>query len=427
VIDWLVGGLGQLFHFVGAASSAVAGWAWDKVTVGIYAWLANGLALLIQWVWGVLDSASTPRVTADWFRNGLADRLGIIALAITIAMMLASAMQASLSGRPEQILDALREGIRAVVASALTLTVLDVLIRLTDEASSMVWSGGRSDLKTMVERVVRVAAITGPLTHTFVGPLCLLLGFVGMLGLVVSLMMRSALIYVVAALAPLVWSTSVLPSMRGSARKLVHLAVSLVLSKLAIVVTLVVSVKLVANTGASSTSAADAAHNGASAVGMLLSGFVCFLVAAVTPFVLFRLMPTIEGAVVASGVAGGWGRSMTTAASTALMVKSFGVSKGASAATRAVAGQSGVAGSSSASPAPDEGSPATGAGGPSSRPSAPVSIPSMTTTPGAPTAGQASHVASPEGAGAGAGTGSMSPPSKRSVSGSQGTTGRKDR
>jgi hypothetical protein len=343
VIDWVLHGLGGLFGYAAGAAASAAGWAWDKVTVGIYTWLANGLALLIQWVWGVLDSASTPHVTADWFRNGLAARLGILAVAVTIAMMLASAIQAALAGRPEQILDAGKEGARAVFASAVTLTVIDVLIRLTDEASSIVWLGGRADLKTMIERMVKVAAITGPLTHTFVGPLCLLLGFVGLLGLVVSLMMRSALIYLVAALAPLVWSSSVLPSMRGSSRKLVHLGVSLILSKLAIVVTLVVAVKLAANAGAS-TSTADAAHSGAAAVGMLVSGFVCFLVAAVTPVVLFKLVPTVEGALVASGIAGGWGRSVTGAASSALMVKSFGTSKAASAATRTVAGQGGVPG-----------------------------------------------------------------------------------
>jgi hypothetical protein len=175
--------------------------------------------------------------------------------------------------------------------------------------------------------------------------LCLLFGFFGLIGLVVSLMMRSALIYVAAALAPLVWSTNVLPMFRGSARKLVHLLVALVVSKLAIVVTLVVAVKLIANPSGDPNSSA-AINDGAAAVGTLMTGFVCFLIAAVTPFVLYKLMPTVEGAMATSGIAGGWGRSLTTAAHTALMVKSFGASAGASAATRAVAGQGGVPGSS---------------------------------------------------------------------------------
>ena len=343
MFNWAIGGLGSLFGFVGDAVGGAVGWAWDKVIQGIYTWLANGLALLIEWVWSVLDSGTTPRVTAGWFRNELAAQIGLIALAVTVAMMLASAMQAALAGRPEQIGDAVKEGIRAIVASALTLTVLDVLIGVTDETSAMVWQVCRADLVRMLEGMVVVATTTGPLGSTFVGPLCLLFGFIGLIGLVVALMMRSALIYVAAAMAPIVWSANVLPLFRGSARKLVHLTVALVVSKLAIVITLVVAVKLIAHpTGDPGSTAVI--NDGAAAVGTLMTGFVCFLIAAVTPMVLYKLMPTVEGAMVGAGIAGGWARGVTTAAHTALMVKSLGASAGASAATRSVAGQSGVPG-----------------------------------------------------------------------------------
>jgi hypothetical protein len=333
------------------------------VITGIYRWLANGLALLIEWVWSVLDSATTPRVTEAWFRNGLAARVGLIGLAVTVAMMLLSAAQAALAGRPEQIGDVLKESVKAIVASAFTITVIDVLIGVTDEASAMVWQVGRPDLVRMIEGMVAVATVAGPLATTFVGPLALLFGFIGLIGLVVSLLMRSALIYVVAAMAPLVWSLGVLPSFRGSSRKLVHLAVSLVLSKLAIVVTLVVAVKLIAHPVGAGTG--SVINDAASAVGTLMAGFVCFLVAAVTPMVLYRLMPTIEGAMVGAGIASGWTRGATTAAHTALMVKSFGASAGASAATRAVAGQRGATGQ--AAP-PTPGASGGGSGVPSGSP-----------------------------------------------------------
>jgi type IV secretion system protein TrbL len=343
MFQWALGGLGSLFGFVGDAVGSVAGWAWDKVTTGIYTWLAYGLALLIEWVWSILDSATTPRLTASWFRNDLAAQVGLLALAVTVAMMLASAMQAALAGRPEQIGDAVKEGVRAIVASAMTITVLDVLIGVVDEASAMVWQVGRPDLVQMLEGIVLVATTSGPLATTFVGPLCLLIGFLGLIGLVVSLMMRSALIYVAAALAPLVWSANVLPTFRGSARKLIHLTVALVLSKLAIVITLVVAVKLIAHP-AGDPDSSSIVNDGAAAVGVLMAGFVCFLIAAVTPLVLYKLMPTVEAAAIGAGVAGGWGRSATTAAHTGLMVKSLGASGAASAATRTVPGQAGVQG-----------------------------------------------------------------------------------
>jgi hypothetical protein len=343
MFDWVIGGLGDLFGFGLNAIGDAVGWAWDKVVTGIYTWLANGLALLVEWVWSVLDSGTTPRVTAGWFANDLAVQLGALALAVTVAMMLASGIQAALAGRPEQILDAVRQGMWSIVASALTVTVIDLLLGLVDEASAMVWQSGRADLVSMIEGIVVVATTTGPLATTFVGPLCLLVGFVGLIGLVVSLMMRSSLIYLAAALAPLVWSANVLPLFRGTARKLIHLTVALIVSKLAIVVSLVVAVNLIAHPSGDPDSA-SVINDGAAAVGTLLSGFVCFLIAAVSPLVLYKLMPTVEGAIVGAGVAGGWTRGATTAAHTALMVKSLGASAAGSAATKGVAGQAGARG-----------------------------------------------------------------------------------
>ena len=348
MFDWVIGGLGDLFGFGLNAIGEAVGWAWDKVVTGIYTWLANGLALLVEWVWSVLDSGTTPRVTAGWFANDLAVQLGVLALAVTVAMMLASGIQAALAGRPEQILDAVRQGIWSIVASALTVTVIDLLLGLVDEASAMVWQSGRADLVSMIEGIVVVATTTGPLATTFVGPLCLLVGFGGLIGLVVSLMMRSSLIYLAAALAPLVWSANVLPLFRGTARKLIHLTVALIVSKLAIVVSLVVAVNLIAHPSGDPDSA-SVINDGAAAVGTLMSGFVCFLIAAVSPLVLYKLMPTVEGAIVGAGVAGGWTRGATTAAHTALMVKSLGASAAGSAATKGVAGQAGARGAGGAS------------------------------------------------------------------------------
>jgi hypothetical protein len=348
MFDWVIGGLGDLFGFGLNAIGEAVGWAWDKVVTGIYTWLANGLALLVEWVWSVLDSGTTPRVTAGWFANDLAVQLGVLALAVTVAMMLASGIQAALAGRPEQILDAIRQGIWSIVASALTVTVIDLLLGLVDEASAMVWQSGRADLVSMIEGIVVVATTTGPLATTFVGPLCLLVGFVGLVGLVVSLMMRSSLIYLAAALAPLVWSANVLPLFRGTARKLIHLTVALIVSKLAIVVSLVVAVNLIAHPSGDPDST-SVINDGAAAVGTLMSGFVCFLIGAVSPLVLYKLMPTVEGAIVGAGVAGGWTRGATTAAHTALMVKSLGASAAGSAATKGVAGQAGARGAAGSS------------------------------------------------------------------------------
>ena len=328
----------------GEAIGEVTGWAWDKVIQGIYTWFANGLLLLMEWVWSVLDSATTPRLTDEWFSVGLLRPLAGISVGITIAMMLASAIQAGFGGRPELIVDAIKEGPKAIVATALTVVVMDVMVRGADVLADVAWQAGRSDAQTVLDGMAAVMVSSGGLATTFLGPLALLFGMIGLLVTTVVLFMRSSLLYLVAAFAPIIWASSVSPVMRGSARRLVHVTVALVLAKPAISVTLVVGVKLLTAAGTPTAEGSD----GAAALGTLISGFACFAIAGFSPWVIYRLLPSVEGAAVSSGIVGGWGRSAMVAAQVGMMAKSAGASAGASAATKAIPSQAATGGASSA-------------------------------------------------------------------------------
>ncbi len=146
--------------------------------------------------------------------------------------------------------------------------------------------------------------------------------------------MRSALLYLVAAFAPIVWASAVSPVMRGSGRRLVHVTVALVLAKPAITISLVVGTKLMSSAG---TPGLDgAAVDGAAALGTLVTGFACFAIGGLSPWVVYRLLPSVEQAAVSSGIVSGWGRTGMTAVQAGLMAKSLGASAAGSAATRAV-------------------------------------------------------------------------------------------
>jgi hypothetical protein len=318
----------------GEAVSGAVGWAWDKVIQGIYTWFASGVLMLMEWVWSVLDSATTPRLTEDWFASGLVEPLAALSLAITVAMMLASAIQAGFGGRPELIVDALKEGPKAIAATAVTVVVMDVLVRGADALSEAVWQTGRADAQQVLDSVAEVMSRAGVLAGTFLGPLALLFGMIGLLMTTVVLFMRSALLYLVAAFSPIVWASSVSPVMRASGRRLVHVTVALVLAKPAITITLVVGTKLLANVG--TPGVGGESPDGAVALGTLVTGFSCFAIAGLSPWVVYRLLPSVEQAAVASGVVGGWGRTGMTAVQAGLMAKSLGASSAASAATRAM-------------------------------------------------------------------------------------------
>jgi hypothetical protein len=291
------------------------GWVTDSaassVFDGMVSWMARGLAVLIEWIWSTLDTATTPRITEPWFTTDLMGPISLLALAVVVALMLASAIQAALAGRPEQIVDAFKQGGWSIVATAMSITVIDLLLGIVDEVSAGIWSTARPDLQRLLEGVVTAMSAGAVTGMGFLAVLMLLFMYLALIGLAVALAMRNALIYVVALLAPLVFASSVLPLFRESARKIVHLAVALIVSKLAIVATLTLAVKMMAN-ATDLTPTGDQLQDGVGSLGVLFAGVICFTVASMTPMVLYKLMPTVEGAVVGAGIAGGWGRGAMT-------------------------------------------------------------------------------------------------------------------
>jgi hypothetical protein len=132
--------------------------------------------------------------------------------------------------------------------------------------------------------------------------------------LVAELVVRSALIYIVVALAPLVFAARLWPATRGASRKLLDLLVALIVSKLVIAIAL--SVAAAAAVGAGSGGevtalpepevfAEDPGGSVTQAVGILLTAAAAFGVSAFSPLLIARLLPITEGAVIAQGVKGG--------------------------------------------------------------------------------------------------------------------------
>ena len=355
--------LGALFGAVGDVVGAAAGWTFDKVTDGIFRWLAKAMVLMVEWVWQILDRASRPHVLEPWFASGLVARLAPLSLAVIVAMMLANGVSAGFGGRPELVVDTIRESIAALFSTAIALTVIDALLQLVEEASGYVWKLGRTDLLAAMENWLKVS--TAPaLGQSFIGPLGASLGIIGVLVCAVVLFMRSTLIYVIAAVFPIVRATAVLPMFRASTRKLVHVTVALILAPFVITLTLVVAAKLMGN--ATDTAGGDQL----AAIGTMLSGFLAFAVAGVSPWVLYRVMPTIEGATAGTGIVSGWGRSAMTGAQSAMMVKSAGATRAMSAATRPIAAAAlGSGGGGGSANGGRTGRPAV-VGVPSARPSA---------------------------------------------------------
>jgi hypothetical protein len=187
--------------------------------------------------------------------------------------------------------------------------------------------------------------------------------------LVAVLVVRSALIYIVVALAPIVFATRLWPATKGASRKLLDLLVALIVSKLVIAVALSVAAAAAVGTGSGGevTSlpepevfAEDPGGSVTQAVGILLTAAAAFGVAAFSPLLVARLLPLTEAALVAQGVAGSpvrAGQQGLMMANTLQMVTGRRYSQLANG--RAGGGEAGGAGGG-----PQGGAPPPGAGAP---------------------------------------------------------------
>jgi hypothetical protein len=254
----------------------------------------------------------------------------------------------------------------AVLGMVGLVSITQALIRLTDELSTGLLSNFRDDIEQFTTVVTSVSVLSGGTATAFV---IFLLGLVTVLAgvvLVTVLVVRAALVYVVVALAPLVFAAQLWPALRGVGRKVLELLVALILSKLVIAIALAVAAAAMVGSGSGGEVTAlpppevvaeDPGGSVAQAVGILLAAMAAFGVAAFSPLMIAKLLPVTEAAVVAAGV----GSAPLRAGQQALSVASYArIARGSSVHSGMTAGANSVGGTDAAGGA---GGGASGAGG----------------------------------------------------------------
>jgi type IV secretion system protein TrbL len=179
--------------------------------------------------------------------------------------------------------------------------------------SAQVLGSFDQQIKDFTTVVASLNVLSGGQATAFV---VFLLGLVTVLAgivLVAELVIREALIYIVVALAPLVFAARLWPATKGASCKLLELLCALILSKLVIAVALAVAAAAAVGSGSGGevTSlptpevyASDPGGSVTQAVGILLAAAAAFGVAAFSPLLIARLLPLTESAVVAQGLRG---------------------------------------------------------------------------------------------------------------------------
>lgn len=377
-IGWAID---KVTGFVGGVATA----GFEMIIGGLVAWVVDAVVWIVGGVFNFFLDSTDPNVQADWFITGdgpYATTAGIGA-SLLVLFLMAGIVQGTLSGDTAGMIRRIALELPISIIGMIGLvTITQILISLTDALSGEVMGNFQDDISEFGAVVATLSSLQGGTATAFVVfILGLVTVFAGLI-LVAELVVRSALIYIVVAFAPLVFAARLWPAIRGASRKLLDLLVALIVSKLVIAIALSVAAAAAVGSGSGGevTSlpepevfAEDPGGSVTQAVGILLTAAAAFGVAAFSPLLIARLLPMTEAALVAQGVKGGPVRGVQQgmmAANTAQMVTGRrynqiasgragpGGVDGAGAASKAVGGGSGAASGGGASSAAGAAGPA---------------------------------------------------------------------
>jgi len=308
-IGWTID---KVTGFIGDAASE----GFEAIIGGLTAWVVDAVVWVVGGVFNFFLDSTDPNVQADWFITGDGPYATTAAIGATllVGFLLIGITQGALAGDVGGMLRRMALDLPlAVIGMVGLVTITQTLIRLTDALSGGVLDNFTDDISDFTTVITSLSALSGGTATAFV---IFLLGLVTVIAgiiVVAELVVRAALIYIVVALAPLVFAAQLWPALRGIGRKLLELLVALILSKLVIAVALAVSAAAMVGAGsggevtalpAPEVVAEDPGGSVTQAFGILLAAMAAFGVSAFSPMLITKLMPITEAAVVASGVKG---------------------------------------------------------------------------------------------------------------------------
>jgi hypothetical protein len=304
--DWAVD---PVEGFVGGAAAH----GFQVVVGSLTAWVLDAVVWVVGAVFGFFLEATDPDVQADWFVGGDGPYATTTTIGATllVAFLLVGITQGVLAGDVGGMLRRVcLELPMAVVGMVGLVALTQALIAVTDQLSRGLLSRHGDDVGRFTAAVGSLSGLGGGTASGFVVLLLALVSVLAGVVLVAELVIRGALIYIVVALAPLVFAAQLWPTLRGAGRRLLELLVALVVSKLVVAVALAVAAAGAGSRGELSglpppeAAAQDPGGSVTQAVGVLLAATAAFGVAAFSPMLVARLLPLTEAALVASGVRG---------------------------------------------------------------------------------------------------------------------------
>lgn len=362
----------------GAATKAAEA-TFDVVVQAVGQALANAASKVATEVLHFLQASSSVDLDEGWWTSpsarSIVGSVAGLAAVLMVGFLLLAVIQGLAAGEPTMMLrSAFAEVPTSVFAIVVLSAVTKALLAITDGASAMVLANAPDSLLRFFGGFGTAATVT---TQGLAGVVMYVVFILGAFLVWVELVVRSSLIYLLLAFSPLVLAARVWPQAKGAWHGLCRLGVALIVSKFAIALALGLGAAAV---GGGGSAAGDLGNQAGLSLGGLLVGACLMLLAAFSPFVVLRILPVFEAAMVAQGISRQPARAGQTAMQGAYHAQGL---------RRLAGGGSG---------------PASGAGSPSSPGSGTGPTPPGGAGPGGAGAGLAGARAGPAGGGAGAGS-----------------------
>lgn len=284
------------------AITAPAGWAWDKVAEGIAKWVLGAVAYFVDGVVNFLLTSARPDVESAWFAGPGSPYATVrgIAVALLLAFLFLGIIQGLMAGDSSAMVRRVTVDLPAAVFGMVTTTVIvGKLLELTDALSATVLSNSDQ------QAVHFLSGFGVTVNNASQGFAAVVVGLVAVIaGLIVwvELMIRSVLVYILVALSPLSFAAMVWPSARGVLRRTIELLLAVIVSKLVICIAISVGVAALSGAGTAAPPGAAAPDEAAASMGTLFVGTAILAMAAFAPFLVLKLIPWAEAALVAQGV-----------------------------------------------------------------------------------------------------------------------------
>lgn len=289
---------------------AASGMAEDLITA-LAAAVFGFAVTLLGWVWTAIEQTTTPATDAGWL-YAWAGRIFGITLPITVALLILQVITIVLrnGGGRDGLGRAVARAGAAVFGTAVSLPVIHLLTSAVDALGHDLTAATFGDMDQIGDRLQQVFATvavidqaTGGLNYGLLGGGSAIAGAVafiifgillvlGALAVWGALLVRSMLLYVVIVMGPIAIMGLAWQYTKGWFRSWIAVANALVWTKLAVMV--------VFGLGVSAIAGADFGSDGPGAVGVLLSGALMMLMAALVPIATYSFMSFVGDEVHAS-------------------------------------------------------------------------------------------------------------------------------